>query len=130
MLAAALMLFTCYKYKQMQVQTNVKCYLDRRLIGYGLFLTIDINHHLFHFFNSVTVADPDFTFLGTLRLYSTASNSTGSEHKKSSTLTSYKRGRGGRSSFNGVVATVFGASGFLGRYVVSQLGEFCCHLVH
>lgn len=42
-----------------------------------------------------------------------------------SDLTAYKRGRGGRSSFNGVVATVYGASGFLGRYVVNQLGEYC-----
>lgn len=42
---------------------------------------------------------------------------------KTTNPSNFKRGPGGRSSFNGVVATVFGCSGFLGRYVVNKLGK-------
>lgn len=38
-------------------------------------------------------------------------------------LAALKRGTGGRSSFNGIVATVFGCTGFVGRYVVNKLGK-------
>uniref|UniRef100_A0A672QCF2 NADH dehydrogenase [ubiquinone] 1 alpha subcomplex subunit 9, mitochondrial n=1 Tax=Sinocyclocheilus grahami TaxID=75366 RepID=A0A672QCF2_SINGR len=39
------------------------------------------------------------------------------------------RGKGGRSSSSGVAATVFGATGFLGRYVVSRLGRIGSQIV-
>jgi len=43
--------------------------------------------------------------------------------EQSLNLAGLKRGTGGRSSFNGIVATVFGASGFVGRYVCNKLGK-------
>ncbi|CAK1578227.1 unnamed protein product [Parnassius mnemosyne] len=44
-------------------------------------------------------------------------------------LAAYKRGTGGRSSFNGIVATVFGCTGFVGRYVVNKLGKIGTQMI-
>ncbi|KAG5439696.1 hypothetical protein PCK2_000736 [Pneumocystis canis] len=38
-----------------------------------------------------------------------------------------KKGTGGRSSISGHISTVFGATGFLGRYLVSKLDRFFIH---
>jgi len=46
-----------------------------------------------------------------------------SKRSASQNLAAFGRGRGGRSSFSGVVASVFGCSGFIGRSVVNHLGK-------
>ncbi|TGZ54110.1 NADH dehydrogenase [ubiquinone] 1 alpha subcomplex subunit 9, mitochondrial [Temnothorax longispinosus] len=48
---------------------------------------------------------------------------------KDPTTASLKRGTGGRSSFNGMVCTLFGATGFVGRYVCNRLGKIGTQLV-
>ncbi|VDD81500.1 unnamed protein product [Mesocestoides corti] len=44
-------------------------------------------------------------------------------------LTNLKRGTGGRSSFNGLIVTVFGASGYLGKHIVTHLGRMGAQVI-
>ncbi|KAK2580195.1 hypothetical protein KPH14_012459 [Odynerus spinipes] len=48
---------------------------------------------------------------------------------KNPTTASLKRGTGGRSSFNGVVCTIFGCTGLVGRYVCNRLGKIGTQLI-
>jgi hypothetical protein len=49
---------------------------------------------------------------------------------KSLRLTDMRRGGGGRSSFSGIVATIFGAQGFIGSATVNRLGRRSAKLCH
>jgi len=44
-------------------------------------------------------------------------------------LAAFKRGTGGRNSFNGMVATVFGCTGFVGRSVCNRLGKMGTQMI-
>jgi NADH dehydrogenase (ubiquinone) 1 alpha subcomplex subunit 9 len=62
--------------------------------------------------------------------YFHAAYSTDVKTIKNPSLSALKRGTGGRSSFNGIVATVFGATGFVGRYVCNRLGKTGTQVTH
>ena len=61
--------------------------------------------------------------IGVLCIKSASYSSDAPRTLRTTELSSMKRGTGGRSSFNGVVATVFGCTGFVGRYVCNRLGK-------
>lgn len=44
-------------------------------------------------------------------------------------LSALKRGTGGRSSFNGLVVTIFGSTGFMGRAVANKFGKIGSQLI-
>lgn len=48
---------------------------------------------------------------------------------KTTNLASLKRGTGGRSSFNGMVVSIFGCTGFVGRYVANKFGKIGSQLI-
>ncbi|XP_054016753.1 NADH dehydrogenase [ubiquinone] 1 alpha subcomplex subunit 9, mitochondrial [Hylaeus anthracinus] len=63
--------------------------------------------------------------------YAAQSRSCSSKPKiiKNPTTAKLKRGTGGRSSFNGIVCTIFGCNGFVGRYVCNRLGKIGTQLI-
>ena len=62
--------------------------------------------------------------------YFHAAYSTDVKTIKNPSLSALKKGTGGRSSFNGIVTTVFGATGFVGRYVCNRLGKIGTQVIH
>ncbi|XP_053671882.1 NADH dehydrogenase [ubiquinone] 1 alpha subcomplex subunit 9, mitochondrial [Anopheles nili] len=73
--------------------------------------------------NGVHLAKQQTGLLGVVCLKANYSTDVPPRKLKTTNLAAIKRGTGGRSSFNGIVATVFGSTGFLGRYVCNKLGK-------
>lgn len=67
--------------------------------------------------------------LGSVGKYSTITDEE-PRQLKTVNLTSLKRGTGGRSSFNGMVVTIFGATGFLGPMVGYKFGKLGSQMIY
>ena len=64
----------------------------------------------------------NFFFFFQVTLYSLSFSPKNGQQKREIQY-NIKQGSGGRSSVSGIIATVFGGTGFVGQYVISQLGE-------
>lgn len=73
--------------------------------------------------NSAQLTRKQFGALGIVYLKSNSYSTEAPRSLKTTNLASLKRGTGGRSSFNGMIVTVFGCSGFVGRYVANKFGK-------
>lgn len=67
--------------------------------------------------------------LGSVGKYSTITDEE-PRQLKTVNLASLKRGTGGRSSFNGMVVTIFGATGFLGPMVGYKFGKMGSQMIY
>lgn len=78
---------------------------------------------------NLQLSKPPSGALGACGLRFSSSKEQGPRPLKTTNLGAMKRGTGGRSSFNGIVATVFGCTGFLGRYVCNKLGKIGTQMI-
>lgn len=71
----------------------------------------------------ITAEQQSSAALSVLFVRHASNSSEGPRPLKSTNVSAMRRGTGGRSSFNGIVATIFGCTGFVGRYVCNKLGK-------